>query len=237
MLNFNKLANPFTYTTILYIGNRDIEHMTSNIIRSITNPEEVSEIMHTLAGVTFVQSVQSPALAFVVPLLIRGLRSKLTATRRQSAVIIDNMSKLVDDPLDAAPFLPTLMPALAFAADAMSDPEARKVAENASNQLKRLAHTCEHTYKMSMQEMHGKIVASLTAKTSADADLDLALEHIANMCISLMNLRKFEASDWDEIARYLTACCNITNADSVVKELVSTIVGYIYVELSYTLYT
>ena len=52
----------------------------------------------------------------VVPLLIRGLRSKLTATRRQSAVIIDNMSKLVDDPLDAEPFLATLMPTLHSAA-------------------------------------------------------------------------------------------------------------------------
>lgn len=54
------------------IGNRDIEHMTPYIIKSITNPEEVPEIMHTLAGVTFVQSVQSPALAMVVPLLLRG---------------------------------------------------------------------------------------------------------------------------------------------------------------------
>jgi elongation factor 3 len=68
------------------IGNRDIEHMTGKIVRSITNPEEVPEIMHALAGVTFVQSVQAPALAMVAPLLIRGLRSKLTATRRQSAV-------------------------------------------------------------------------------------------------------------------------------------------------------
>jgi elongation factor 3 len=48
----------------------------------------------------------------VVPLLIKGLRSRITATRRQSAVIIDNMSKLVDDPIDAEPFLPLLMPAL-----------------------------------------------------------------------------------------------------------------------------
>jgi len=54
------------------IGNRDIEHMTPKIVRSISNPEEVPEIMHNLAGVTFVQSVESPALAMVVPLLIRG---------------------------------------------------------------------------------------------------------------------------------------------------------------------
>lgn len=69
------------------VGNRDIEHLTSKIVRSITNQEEVPEIMHSLAGVTFVQSVQSPALAMVVPLLLRGLRSSKTSTRRQGAVI------------------------------------------------------------------------------------------------------------------------------------------------------
>jgi elongation factor 3 len=93
------------------IGNRDIEHMTGQILTAITTPKEVPEIMHKLAGVTFVQSVESPALAMVVPLLLRGLREKSIATKRQSAVIINNMSKLVDNPLDAAPFLPLLLPA------------------------------------------------------------------------------------------------------------------------------
>jgi elongation factor 3 len=187
------------------IGNRDIEHMTPKIVRSITNPEEVPEIMHALAGVTFVQSVQSPALAMVVPLLIRGLRSKLTATRRQSAVIIDNMSKLVDDPLDAAPFLPTLMPALAFAADAMSDPEARQVAENASNQLSRLAALCERARMCAKEVDHTAVTAAITAKIpAATPDSDIPIAHIGHMCCSLMSLRKFESSDWEEVTRYLT---------------------------------
>ena len=76
------------------IGNRDIEHMTGKIITAITKPKEVPEIMHELAGVTFVQSVESPALAMTVPLLLRGLKEKNTATKRQSAVIINNMSKV-----------------------------------------------------------------------------------------------------------------------------------------------
>jgi elongation factor 3 len=88
------------------IGNRDIEHMTPKIVKACKDPAAVPEIMHDLAGVTFVQSVESPALAMVVPLLLRGLKAKPTATRRQSAVIIDNMSKLVDDPVDAGPFPP-----------------------------------------------------------------------------------------------------------------------------------
>jgi elongation factor 3 len=68
--------------------------------------------MHKLAGVTFVQSVESPALAMVTPLLIKGLTHRSNATVRQAAVIIDNMSRLVDDPIDAAPFMPLLMPVL-----------------------------------------------------------------------------------------------------------------------------
>jgi elongation factor 3 len=80
--------------------------------------------MHEMAGVTFVQSVQSPALAMVVPLLLRGLREKSTATKRQSAVIINNMSKLVDNPMDAAPFLPLLLPALKLNSESISEPEA-----------------------------------------------------------------------------------------------------------------
>ena len=66
------------------IGNIDIEHMTVHILRSITNPEDVPEIMHELAGVTFAQSVESPALAMVVPLFLRGLNTRVTATKRQA---------------------------------------------------------------------------------------------------------------------------------------------------------
>merc|ERR1712174_6859 len=120
------------------IGNKDIEHMTGKILIAITKPKEVPEIMHVMAGVTFVQSVDSPALAMVVPLLLRGLRERSTATKRQSAVIINNMSKLVDYPLDAAPFLPLLLPALEQNADSIADPEARDVTQRAVEQLKRL---------------------------------------------------------------------------------------------------
>jgi len=78
--------------------------------------------MHELAGVTFAQSVESPALAMVVPLLLRGLYTRVTATKRQAAMSIDNMSKLVDDPVDARPLIPLLMPALEYAAETLCDP-------------------------------------------------------------------------------------------------------------------
>ena len=200
------------------IGNRDIEHMTAKIVRSISNPEEVPEIMHALAGVTFVQSVESPALAMVVPLLIRGLRSKVTATRRQSAVIIDNMSKLVDDPIDAEPFLPTLMPALQFAADSMSDPEARAVAERASRQLQKLSEQCEAAKQLAKTVDVNLVLASLKQKLPQSGN-DIQINHIALLCCSLMYLKKFEKSEWEDITKYFALLVAQETAKNIANDI------------------
>ena len=199
------------------IGNRDIEHMTSKIVRSITNPEDVPEIMHALAGVAFVQSVQSPALAMVVPLLLRGLRSNKTATRRQSCVIIDNMSKLVDDPIDCAPFLPTLLPALAFAADAMSDPEARSVAERATFQLNRLSKEVEHL-KGGVKTADQAVVAESIKKKAPSMDAT-ALQHLSSMCCSLMGLKQFEPEHWAELTKYFAVHVGSAAASNLINPL------------------
>ena len=68
--------------------------------------------------------MEGPALAIMVPLLMRGLREE-TSIKRKSCVIITNMSKLVNSPLDAARFLPRLLPGVKLVADAASDPEVR----------------------------------------------------------------------------------------------------------------
>jgi elongation factor 3 len=197
-----KAANDALVSACDVIGNRDIEHMTAKIVRSIVVPADTPEIMHDLAGVTFVQSVKSPALAMVVPLLLRGLRSNLTATRRQSAVIIDNMSKLVDDPIDAAPFLPTLLPDLEKAAEAMSDPEARAVAERATTQLKRLKVECDTALKGTKFANVEEIQKALAAKIGKDYN-EIHLKHVASLMCSLMELRYFEEEQWSDVFSYL----------------------------------
>jgi hypothetical protein len=55
------------------------------------------------------QAIEAPALAVMVPLLIRGLRES-TPIQRKCCVITTNMAKLVNSPLDAAHFLPALVP-------------------------------------------------------------------------------------------------------------------------------
>lgn len=69
-------------------------------------------------------------LSVMVPLLVRGLRQGNTAIKRQTAIIISNMVKLVENPADLAPFMATLVPEVDKIGKEMSDPNGRAVAVN-----------------------------------------------------------------------------------------------------------
>mmetsp|Transcript_6537 Transcript_6537/g.10319 ORF Transcript_6537/g.10319 Transcript_6537/m.10319 type:complete len:1040 (+) Transcript_6537:76-3195(+) len=192
-----KAATEAMREALKVIGNKDIEHMTEKILTAITKPKEVPEIMHEMAGVTFVQSVESPALAMVVPLLLRGLREKATATKRQSAVIINNMSKLVDNPLDAAPFLPLLLPALETNASSIADPEARGVTEKAVEQLNRLKDLADKA--ISVRGDTSKIVSEFKKAFGCDdasGGLEMCVEHAATISTCMMDLQFMEDMQW-----------------------------------------
>jgi len=202
------------------IGNKDIEHMTGKIITAITKPKEVPEIMHKMAGVTFVQSVESPALAMVVPLLLRGLREKSTATKRQSAVIIDNMSKLVDNPLDAAPFLPLLLPALEQNAESISDPEAREVTAGAVAQLQRLKALADK--QASVRGDTSKLANIIKEKFGAgdNANFNAVIEHAAIIATAMMDLKYMEDLQWIKtVCPIFTAYADKTKIDEIVESV------------------
>jgi len=93
-------------------GNRDIEPFVKPLISCLATRSEVPDCVHLISATTFVQTVGSQELAIMQPLLLSGLRERMTATKRKTALIIANLAKLVEVPVDAAPFLPKLMPSL-----------------------------------------------------------------------------------------------------------------------------
>lgn len=203
------------------IGNKDIEHMTGKILTAITDPKEVPEIMHVMAGVTFVQSVESPALAIVVPLLLRGLREKKTATKRQSAVIIDNMSKLVDNPIDAAPFLPLLLPALEQNAKGISDPEARGVTEGAVSQLMRLKGLAEKAVSVrgDTSKLETEFLKALEAN-DPDFGYDLVIKYASSVATCMMDIDFMEDVQWKKnVASQFTGFVDAAKAEEAVEKV------------------
>lgn len=117
------------------IGNKDIEQFIPALVSSIARPSEVPECVHKLSATTFVQTVTAPTLSIMVPLLSRGLKERAPAIKRKAAIITENMSKLIDDPLHAVPFLPKLIPDLLLVSNEAADPEIRTVAGKAHKVL------------------------------------------------------------------------------------------------------
>lgn len=93
-------------------GNKDVEPFLAEMMSAIMKPNTIGEVVEKLASVVFVQAVETPALAVVVPVVTRGLKEKKEPTKRKACVIIDNMAKLVPDPRELAPFFECLLPQL-----------------------------------------------------------------------------------------------------------------------------
>ena len=120
------------------MGNKDIESLVPAVISAMANPAEVPNTIHKLGATTFVAAVTASTLSLLVPLLVRGLRDRSTPIKRKSALVIDNMSKLVNNPADAAVFLPRLLPGLDAVRTEVANPECREVAERAHATLLRV---------------------------------------------------------------------------------------------------
>lgn len=113
-----------------HVGNGDIAPVLPALLTCITSaPDNLPDCVTALAATTFVQSVEAPALALLLPLLLRALRHKATTVKRKALVILENMAKLVDAPQEAAAFLTQLKSEVEYVHASVADPECRAVAD------------------------------------------------------------------------------------------------------------
>ncbi|ORX94607.1 hypothetical protein K493DRAFT_261272 [Basidiobolus meristosporus CBS 931.73] len=201
------------------VGNPDIEPSLDSLIGCIAAPENVPECVHQLAATTFVTQVEAPALAIMTPLLTRGLAERSPVIQRQTAVIIDNMCKLVENPADAAQFLPKLLPGLDRIIEIGANPELRSVAERARGTLVRVgganAEAAAPVFEtVSTAEVLEVLKAEITKVSNVEVPA-VALNYIATMCAGLVNRRTFELVDWDMcVVPYLAPFILQKNADA-----------------------
>jgi len=136
-------------------GNQDLEKFSATIVKAQEAAKNVPECVEELAGCIFVQNVEAPALAVITPVLVRGMNDRSEQTKRRSCVIIDNMCKLIDDPREGTPLLAEVRHLTLKAAESMSDPDCRAMAEKASQSIEKLASAgafIEHDFKAAAAE-------------------------------------------------------------------------------------
>lgn len=91
------------------VPNPDFTPHIPVLVECMSNPSSVAACMKALSSTTFVAEVTAPALAVVVPLLMRALNDRSMEVQRRTVVVIDNLVKLVRDPNVAAEHLSGLV--------------------------------------------------------------------------------------------------------------------------------
>lgn len=89
----------------------------------MSNPDTVPACIKALSSTTFVAEVTAPALAVLVPLLIRALNDRSMEVQRRTVVVVDNLVKLVRNPQVAARYLSPLVDGVKKIADSAAFPE------------------------------------------------------------------------------------------------------------------
>merc|ERR1712022_55994 len=102
-------------------GNKDLEVFIPTVTKSIQRPDSMAESIESLSSCVFVQEVEAPSLAVLIPVLVRGLNFDRVDVKRKCCVIIENM--------------PKVKPLLEKEKEGISDPEARAVCERAYTEL------------------------------------------------------------------------------------------------------
>ena len=207
------------------ISNKDIERFIPELIKCIAKPENVPETVHLLGATTFVTDVHEPTLAIMVPLLERGLVERETAIKRKSAVIVDNMCKLVEDPQIVAAFLPKLMPALNKNHDTLADPEAREKTRQGLDTLIRVGAVKDGKIpEVSKAGDIATVLASLKqsfpSKYKLDAKFDPILTYVSAIGGQLIDEKEHEQISWQtNTIPFISAIIGEEDAKSVADAL------------------
>lgn len=219
-------------TTLLQ--NDDVAPRIPLLIQAMENPstESLQKAIHALSQTTFVSIVTSPVLAFLTPLLERSLNSPNTAQEvlRQTVVVVENLTKLVHDPIEARAFLPRLKPGTQGVIDRASLPEVREIAQRALDVIHKamgeqtdntVLDAVEWTVPSDVEAVLEKEVQSHGGLLGFPGDADvwtLAKPYIARIVTEDVNLRQLNRVVGN-VAPYLAALMNDGQADSAAEAI------------------
>ncbi|KAK7337971.1 hypothetical protein VNO77_18565 [Canavalia gladiata] len=93
------------------IKNPEISALVPTLLKGLSDPNEHTKYsLDILLQTTFINSIDSPSLALLVPIVHRGLRERSADTKKRAAQIVGNMCSLVTEPKDMIPYIGLLLP-------------------------------------------------------------------------------------------------------------------------------
>ena len=208
------------------IVNKDIEKFIPELIKCVAEPKNVPETVHLLGATTFVTDVHEPTLAIMVPLLERGLKERDTPIKRKSAVIVDNMCKLVEDPTIVGAFIPRLFPQLKENMENIADPEAREKTKQGLDTLMRVGQLdadgkgAKISTAGGIETVSAILKSILEPKNKAAASNETVITYISAIAGQLIDMKISDVEDWTtQTQTYIAALVGENEAKSVAETL------------------
>ena len=203
-------------TTLLQ--NDDIAPRIPLLVKAIEDPstQSLQKAIHALSQTTFVAVVTSPVLAMVTPLLERSLNNPNTTQEvtRQTVVVVENLTKLVHDPIEARAFLPKLRPGVKAVVDRASMPEVREIGGRALAVI-----------DSAMADKDGNVEHGALARVSP-FEVSLTLEKYIKNTGGLLNLPG-DAEVWAAAKAYISAMIAEDVHERQIKRIPSLVAPYL----------
>lgn len=186
--------------------NKDIQPFIDQVIIAIKDIKYTDEAIEKLAGCIFVQNIEYPTLAVMLPIFKRGLRSRNNEIKRKTCVIIENMCKLIEHPKEIYPLLPTLEPLIEDCSNNISDPEARDVALRTFNFINKIKNVNFEFKTFNDGEIKHQIIDII--KENFDSDFKIIdndkMDVLSKKINYMISCYSFDKNEWNTVVhKYL----------------------------------
>eukprot|EP01080_Neovahlkampfia_damariscottae_P010097 gene10097-2517_t len=94
------------------VGNPEIAQQVPQLLQAINNPDTTESALDNLIYTRFIHSIDPASMSLLIPVIVRGLKDRIVECKKKSAIIVANMSSLVDDESVLAPYINILIPLL-----------------------------------------------------------------------------------------------------------------------------
>ena len=150
------------------IDNVDVKHIIPVIIDAYMNPVQKTEFaLDKLVKTPFVNDIDIPTLALLIPLLVRSMKEKKVSNQRKAAVVMETMCKLIKNPVYVKMFYDKLMFILNKGIDEIAIEEVRNVCAKSKETINKVYHQ-----SMEKKMLNYNDLSELFLKTSSEIDME-----------------------------------------------------------------